>query len=89
MYTFGTVSGANVLTNLNGNAATITLGTGATSFDLASFYATPVFVDTLTLTLTGITKAGSKAQASFDIVNPQRTLVRASATKGVLSNCPA
>ena len=74
-YIFGTVSGSNVLTNLQGNAAAITLGRGATSFDLASFYATPVFVDMLQLTLMGVTKAGMKLQATFDILNPQRTLV--------------
>lgn len=73
-YTFGVVK-ANVLTNVGGKDAAIGLAVGVASFDLHSFYATPVLVDTLRLTLKGVTVKGVGIAAGFDIVNPQRTLV--------------
>lgn len=74
-YTYGMVSAPNVLTNANGASATISLDPTTTSFNLTSFYASPVYVDTLNLTLSGTTVDGTKLAASFEIVNPERTLV--------------
>ena len=69
------VSLPNVLTNANGGEASISLAPTAASFSLSSFYATPIFVDTLSLTVAGITVEGAKLSAQFSIVNPQRTQV--------------
>lgn len=74
-FTFGIVSGPNVLTNVDGLDATIGVGPSAASFRLASFFATPVYVDTLTLALVGTTVDGATLEATFTIVNPERTLV--------------
>ena len=68
-----------MLTNADGGVAMISVAPTSTSFSLGSFYATPVYVPTLTLDLVGTTVAGKKLRASFLIVNPERTQVRARA----------
>ena len=83
--TFGVVK-ANVLTNVGGKDAAIGLAVGVASFDLHSFYATPVLVDTLRLTLKGVTVKGVGIAAGFDIVNPQRTLVSRGQTSETCSD---
>lgn len=69
------MSAPNVITNAGGTAAALSVGPAATSFNLSNFFATPVYVGTLNLTLTGTTGSGILLTASFDIVNPNRTLV--------------
>ena len=79
-YMYGTVTAPNVLTNGGGSSASISRGPTAASFDLSSFYATPVYVDSLNLTLSGTTVGGVALTASYDITNPNRTLVRGRST---------
>ena len=74
-YIYGDASPPNVLTNIGGSSALISLEPPSTSFNLSSFFATPVYVDTLNLTLNATTSAGASLHASFVITNPVRVLV--------------
>ena len=74
-YIYGDASPPNVLTNMGGSSALISLEPPSTSFNLSSFFATPVYVDTLNLTLNATTSAGASLHASFVITNPVRVLV--------------
>ena len=75
-YTFGLVSPLNVLTNAGGTPATITASKIKSSFTLASFFATPVYVPTLNLKLKGVKGDGTEVSETLDILSPDRTLVR-------------
>ena len=74
-YTFGVVSPPNVLTNAGGDPAIISIDGSGSLFTLASFYATPVYVPMLTLTLDGTRSDGSLLTTSIHILSPDRTHV--------------